>query len=137
MPTLDPYLDAARTRRRLAEDWRRHGSLVVAYDFDNTVYDYHGAGDAYPAVVALLHRLRRLGCTLTVFTANPDLAAVRAYLDREGIPFDAVNENPPFYPATAGKIYYNALLDDRAGLRQVYDDLTWLCETVAQPPIEN
>ena len=131
MATLDPYLDIARARRRLADEWERHGSLVVAYDFDNTVYDYHGAGDTYPAVVALLHRLHRVGCYLIVFTANPDAAAVRAYLDRKGIPYDAVNENPPFFSGTAGKIYYNALLDDRAGLRQAYDDLTWFCETVA------
>ena len=27
-------------RKRLWEDYQKHGSLIVAFDYDNTIYDY-------------------------------------------------------------------------------------------------
>ena len=39
------------------------------------------------------------------------------------IPFDAINENPPFFKSKSRKIYYNELLDDRAGLRESFERL--------------
>jgi tRNA1(Val) A37 N6-methylase TrmN6 len=55
---------------------------------------------------------------------------VKSYLDENHIPFDAINENPPFYKSLSRKVYANAYLDDRAGLRQVYDELNNIVLTI-------
>ena len=41
----DPYLDADKSVKRLIKDYYTHNeNLIVAFDFDNTVYDFHKAG---------------------------------------------------------------------------------------------
>ncbi len=123
----DPYLQPEASFQRLFEEYRRYGSLVMAFDFDNTVFDFHEKGHAYPQVTGLLKRLAEAGCYLICFTASENPALVRAYLTENQIPFHSINENPPFFTGpTSSKIYYNVLLDDRAGLRQVFDELTQL-----------
>ena len=44
-------------------------------------------------------------------------------LIKENVPFDTINEDAPFIDFTARKVFYNIFLDDRAGLRQTYDEL--------------
>lgn len=127
---MDHYLDNAHVTERLLAEYRQYGSLVVAYDFDNTVYDYHQKGWQFPRVSNLLRELKEIGCYLIVFTANANTGFVTDYLQQNQIPFDSINENPPFYPSEARKIYYNILLDDRAGLRQCYDVLNELLQTI-------
>jgi predicted HAD superfamily phosphohydrolase YqeG len=108
------------------DEYNQYGSLVIAYDFDNTVYDFHQKGQTYEQVISLLKLLKAAGCYLIVFTANEDIRFVTRYLLNNQIPFDSINENPPFFKSKAAKIYFNALLDDRAGLAQVYQELTLL-----------
>ena len=60
---------------------------------------------------------------MIVFTANDDEDFVKKYCNENKIPFDAINENPPFFKFKSRKIYYNILVDDRAGLREAYDHL--------------
>ncbi|MEC3148107.1 hypothetical protein, partial [Bacillus thuringiensis] len=60
---------------------------------------------------------------LMVYTARRDseLSFVKKYLEENDIPFDSINETPGFIPFTDGKkLYYNILLDDRAGLPSAY-----------------
>lgn len=130
----DHYLQPEASFQRLLDEYRRYGSLVVAFDFDNTVFDFHGKGHSYPTVIDLLRRLNQAGCYLICFTASENLAFVRAYLTEKGIPFHSINENPPFFTGPpSSKIYYNVLLDDRAGLRQVFDELTRLLSYLEEP----
>ena len=123
---MDYYLNPEHTYQRLLSQYQAYGSLVVAYDFDNTVYDYHQQGLTFDKVITLLRDLKAVGCYLIIFTANADLDFVRAYCTAQDIPFDAINEHPPFFQSASRKIYYNALLDDRAGLREMYDALSRL-----------
>jgi FMN phosphatase YigB (HAD superfamily) len=116
---MDYYLNKENTQKRLFEEY----SLVVAFDFDNTVYDFHQNGWRFENMIQLLQDLKSIGCYLIVFTANEDENFVKNYCQKQTIPFDAINENPPFYQSESRKIYYNVLLDDRAGLAQVYEDL--------------
>lgn len=125
---MDYYLNKANARKRLFEEYQKYNSLVVAFDFDNTVYDFHQNGWQFEAVIQLLRDLKSINCYLIVFTANQDEQLVKKYCQEQQIPFDAINENPPFYQSTSRKIYYNVLLDDRAGLWQVYEDLMALVE---------
>lgn len=122
---MDFYLDNKNVVARLKREREKYGSLVVAYDFDNTVYDFHKEGHKYPLVIDLLRECKEMGDTLIVFTASTKYKFIEQYLKENNIPYDLINENPPFF-ITAGevkKIYYNILLDDRAGLESAYNAL--------------
>lgn len=120
----DPYLSETACIYRLVDEYKRYGSLVVAYDYDNCVFDFHSKGHEYTNVIALLRKAKEAGCYLIVFTAEQDTTAIRYFLEDNLIPYDAINENPPFFQSDARKIYYNILLDDRAGLYSAYRQLT-------------
>lgn len=123
---LDEYLIPNASFLRLLEEYNKYGSLVIAYDLDNTVYDFHKKGKTYWDVIELLVELKELKCYMICFTANSDTEFVSQYLFNNSIPVDAINENPPFFKCDQRKIYYNAYLDDRAGLIQVYSELKLL-----------
>jgi len=127
---MDFYLNTENTYSRLYQEYNKYGSLVVAFDFDNTVFDYHNNGWSFDQMVNLLQQLKHIGCYLIVFTANEDEEFVKTYCKENNIPFDGVNENPPFYKSESRKIYYNILLDDRAGLNESYTVLRKLIKSI-------
>lgn len=120
---MDFYLNAENSANRLLEEYHKYGTLVVAFDFDDTVYDFHKKGRFYNDVITLLRELKSINCYLICWTGQEDTDFVKEYLHKNNIPFDAFNENPPFHKSTSRKIYANAYLDDRAGLKQVYTEL--------------
>lgn len=119
----DEYLIPNASLDRLIVEYEKYKTLVIAFDLDNTVYDFHKKGNTYFDVIHLLRELKDVGCYLICFTANSDRQFVEEFLRVTKIPFDAINENPPFFKSEERKIYFNALLDDRAGLLQVYGEL--------------
>lgn len=129
------FLSDRNCARRLIEEYEKFGTLWVAYDFDNTVYDYHKKGHDYEEVTALIRELKEVGCKLIVFTAEKDLGHVLAYLHQHDIPYDLVNENPPFFrsPDESRKIFWNILLDDRAGLLSAFRQCKALLAHIARP----
>lgn len=118
-----PYLSDNFCINRLLNEYNLHKSLVVAYDLDNTVNDYHNKGHDYSEVIELIRECKEVGFHLIVFTAEEDTEKVKKILELNNIPFDSINENPPFWKSNARKIYYNILLDDRAGLNSAYEQL--------------
>jgi len=122
LPAQDPYLQDSNCIKRLVEEWEKYGSLIVAYDFDNTVFDYNEKGYTYNQVVELLRECKRQGFHLTVFTSCNDdrFDFIKDYLTKNDIPFDGINETPDFIPFKGRKVYYNILLDDRAGLSSAF-----------------
>jgi hydroxymethylpyrimidine pyrophosphatase-like HAD family hydrolase len=127
---MDYYLDTNNSLNRLLQEYNNYKSIVIAFDFDDTVFDFHKKGRTYCNVIELLGQLKEINCYLICWTGQDDLEFVKDYLKKNDIPFDAINENPPFHQAKSKKIYANAYLDDRAGLKQVFDDLTTLVKTV-------
>jgi len=123
---MDQYLRVNSSYERLKSEYDKYGSIVVAFDFDNTVYDFHKEGHTYDDVIQLLRNLKSIGCYLICFTASEEIEFIHNYLVYNKIPFDSINENPPFFKSNSKKIYYNVLLDDRAGLIQIYWELTKL-----------
>lgn len=123
---IDEYLKPNASFLRLLKEYNQYKSLVIAYDLDNTLYDFHKKGETYTMVMDLLKELKSIGCYMICFTANSDKDFVLKYLTENEIPFDAINGNPPFFKCDERKIYFNALLDDRAGLQQVYNELNLL-----------
>lgn len=120
---MDYYLNSGYSYIRLVDEYQKYGTLVIAYDFDDTVYDFHKKGRLYNEVINLLKELKKHNCYLICRTGQEDLDYVSNYLTQNKIPFDGINENPPFHKSTSKKIYANAYLDDRAGLKQVFDEL--------------
>ena len=76
---MDFYLNKKNTYQRLVTEFEKYESLVVAFDFDNTVYDFHHVGLEFTDVISLLRDLKKIGCYLIVFTANEDETFVKNY----------------------------------------------------------
>lgn len=110
---------------RLVKQYQKQDKLIIAYDIDDTVRPMYCAdcGD----VQSLLRMIKNtLDAYFIVFTSNEDINGVKEYLDKWDIPYDAINENAPFVPFEKGKIFYNVLLDDKAGLGEVVNTLKQL-----------
>jgi len=127
---MDFYLNPENSFNRLVEEYKQYKSLVVAFDFDDTVYDFHKKGRIYSDLVELLRKLKAINCYLICWTGQENIEFVKTYLTDNNIPFDSINQNPPFHKSTSKKVYANVYLDDRAGLKQVFDDLNNLITTI-------
>jgi len=126
----DNFLIQGASYTRLLAEYYRYGSLCIGFDFDSTVYDFYKKGYTYDLMKKLLRDLKEIGCTLICWTANKDHAFVIKYLEEKNIPFDGVNIDGIPLPYETRKPFYSALLDDRAGLIQVYEDLKELVRVV-------
>ena len=120
------YLNEDMNFLRLVSEWKKYGKLVIAYDFDNTVYDYHKIGLKIEPIIAILNEAKKIGAYFIVHTARleDEYDFVRKYLIENNIPFDCINENIEATGFNTKKPFYNILLDDRAGLRSAYEDLS-------------
>lgn len=118
----DFYLNEENAYNRLKEEYEKYHTLIVAFDFDNTVYDYNNKGIKFQNVIDLLKVCKEIGCYLSVFTSDGDdrIPEIKEFLDKNDIPYDAINENHHSITFIGRKIYYNILLDDRAGLASAY-----------------
>lgn len=119
---------------RLKQDYLKHGSLFVAFDYDNTVFDYHNQGVNYDKIINLLQVCKALGFTMILFTGNEgdQLSRIKKDLQNRNIPYDLINENPLM---NTRKPYYNILLDDRAGLTEAYNNLKRLTDEIRNKEI--
>lgn len=133
------YLDPNKALQRLRDDWNKHGSIIVAVDYDSTLVPYlpHENGGPFHLVHQLVRTLKEMGCTIIIFTASAqdrwdDIKHNLTYLN---IKYDLFNESPAHIPNIGknGKVYANAYLDDRAGLYEVY---TMLTQLVAEKRLE-
>lgn len=122
---MDPFLNQNLCIQRLIDEYERHGTLIIAFDYDNTVYDYYKKDYKFFDVIHALREAKRLGCILTVFTScNEDrMPEIKEYLAKEKIPYDYINDTPEYIPFKGRKVYYNLLLDDRAGLSAAFEQL--------------
>jgi len=114
----------------LINDYKEWGTLIVAFDFDDTIKP-SDKGKPCDLVIELLQVCSKLGFTMICFTARTlekDIEMVKQTCEELHIRCDYINEdcdsvkkNKTFEHAT--KIFYNVFLDDRAGLRQSYEVL--------------
>lgn len=122
----DPYTDTSRCVTRLLSEYEKHRRIIVALDFDDTVFDYHGKGFTYPRVTDLMKEASAMGFYIVPFTGSPPekYPEIYAFFDALGINVSPINTNPfPLPFGNHGKMYFNILLDDRAGLGQALDTL--------------
>ena len=133
----DPYLNQKNAVERLLNEYKKHKRLVVAVDFDDTVFDYHGGGENHGKVLQLLRDCKKHNFYLVVWTASDPsrFHEMRVFLSDRGIHVDSINENPiPLPFGNHKKIYYNILLDDRAGLKSAVDTLETLLFLIDNEP---
>lgn len=133
MYKFNDYFNAKNSTIRLLNDYYKHGDLIVAFDFDNTIFNYNGAADrTFFDVTHLLQECSALGFTMVLFTANEDedkLNFCRTYCRSNEIRIDYINESPVM---NTRKPYYNILLDDRAGLEEAYGILKFVVEMIKE-----
>lgn len=132
---MDYYLNQDNSKQRLLKEWMKYNELIIAYDFDNTVFDYHGEGHNYNMVIDLLRKCRDVGAKFIVFTSKSESEYdfIKAYLVANDIPFDKINEDI-IEKFNGRKVYYNILLDDRAGLRDSFEQLSYACDVMRYFP---
>lgn len=59
-------------KKRLLEEYKKYGKLIVAFDYDNTIFDYHNNGGDYSCVVNLLRHCTMLGFEMILFSTEED-----------------------------------------------------------------
>lgn len=110
---------------RLRKQIKEHGKLVIAFDFDDTVYPYTYPIEVLVPVQEALMEAKRQGHILVCYTANTNLDKVSAFLESNGLTPGYYNESPV---ASKGKIYYNIFLDDKCGLQETLEILNIILE---------
>jgi hydroxymethylpyrimidine pyrophosphatase-like HAD family hydrolase len=126
---VDKYLQPNSSYKRLCEEYEKYGSLIICCDFDDTIYDFHKVGNSYELVKQLVRDLKDIGCYIIIWTGNQNTEFVTNYLLENNIPFDSINDEAPVSKKLLGesiprKVYGNVYIDDRAGLYQVYTELS-------------
>lgn len=124
-PVDDPYMNTELCIERLVENWKSHNGIIIAVDFDNTIFDFYKKGYTYSKVIQLLKDCKEMGCTLILSTCCDEskFDFIRQICEKEGVQIDYINQSPPYIPYSGNKVYYNILLDDRAGLSAAYEIL--------------
>lgn len=108
---------------RLLNIYFKHGLIIIAYDFDDTVSPYRTT-DSFEMVHELIRALKPYAKFL-VFTASNEsrFPYIEEYLRAHNLPYDSINGDLVDLGWKSRKPYYNILLDDRSGLLQVYNEL--------------
>jgi hypothetical protein len=101
---------------RLKKEWDTHGKLIVAFDFDNTIYDCHKDGLDLQSVILAVGLTHQLGNEVYCFTANNDHDLVRKHSLKMLNFVPKINESSLDKLFDSRKPFYSILLDDRAGL---------------------
>lgn len=128
----------------LEDAYLKHKSLIVAFDFDNTVFDYHKKSVDYSLIIDLIKECDRLKFPLLCLTSNTGnrLKFIEYYLKEVleilGIHSLDINNQYrngkyPLYiidPESFTKPYFNILLDDKAGLVESYNRLRKLVDKI-------
>lgn len=137
--TNDYFFSTQNCVDRLFKEWKKHGKLFVAVDFDGTVFDFYENGGTFDRVWKILERCQKLDFYIIAYTASNQTRwqFIKDYFQQHGITISCINENAvkglPY--GHWGKIYYNILLDDRAGLQQAVDTLEQ-CVTLVEETLE-
>jgi hypothetical protein len=101
--------------------YEQHQNLIIALDFDDTIFDWKNSGYDLEYIRDLVRRCQKhLNAKVILFTCREGLVLSEAidYCNDQGIGLWGVNKNPD-HPPTSSKPFYNVLLDDKACLAEV------------------
>jgi hypothetical protein len=121
---MNNFSNSIKVFNRLKREFQEHDSLVIAFDFDNTVSDFHNQGLDMSNTVKELKRAHANGLSLFCFTANNDHGFVKSFVESLlGIKNIPINNNCLDHIFNSRKPFYSLLLDDRAGLASAEEAL--------------
>jgi len=129
---MEDYTKTKEVYKRLERTYLKFGKLIVAYDFDNTVRDYK-TGLCNEKVAKLIREVKDYSY-LIVYTCRTidEEGFVIDWLKENNIPFDSINEpyGETLRFTSKCKLYFNILLDDKAGLPTTYKCLKKLSKKI-------
>lgn len=113
---------------RLAKEWLEHGKIILAVDYDSTIFPWHTIDNQedMDRVINLVQQAHEIGAYVVINTcSNKDRhPEIIDYCKKINLPVDGINTQPIQLPyGHFGKIYANIYLDDRAGLLEALDIL--------------
>lgn len=115
-PNMERYI------ARLVREWKEYKKIILAIDFDDTISPWKFDNFMFQQVFKLIRDAQELGAYVVVFSSckKDRFEYIRQYCRNHGkIEIDGINENVIELPyGNEHKIYYNHLLDDRAGLME-------------------
>lgn len=120
---------------RLEREWTKHGKIIIACDFDDTVHPWGIENFEFQMVIDLIIKAQSIGAYFAIFTAGEPsrYEYMTQYLTEKGIRVDSVNKNPIDLPfGNHSKIYANIFLDDRAGLMESLSILNLTIKRILQ-----
>lgn len=130
----NPYLTVGGCVDRLYKQWLKHPRLIVACDWDDTVVFFNeDSGDDFSDTINVLKRAAKHNFLIIIYTCSNKERhkSIIDYCANLGIEVATVNKNIidlGFEPQA--KIYYNILLDDKAGLAQSIETLNKLIDKI-------
>ena len=113
---MNNYIDQDLVLERLKREWHQQNKLIIAFDFDNTIYDPHNKGLDLESTILAIKMAHRLGNEVYCFTSNTNHELVRKHSEEVLGFVPAINESSLDVTFLSRKPVYNLLLDDRAGL---------------------
>lgn len=116
---------------RLKDEYIKHNKLIIGFDFDSTIYDYHKKGLELQSTINLLLRCQSLNFVMCLWTLTPNGAPLSLlekmkYCNNIKLKPNYVNNSPVLIDQdTVGlnKPFFSILLDDRAGLSAAFNIL--------------
>lgn len=118
---MDTFFADSALLEKLKVHYHNYGKIIVAYDYDDTIAPTY-MSKSCDDVIALLKELKPYAVFIC-YTSNHYPEKVKEYIRDNDIPCDAFNENVDYMMEKYGhmrKVYFNILLDDKAGLGQAY-----------------
>lgn len=120
-PESIPYLE------RLEQEWKQHGKIIIACDYDDTISPWKMKGFDPKRVIEVLKVAKQTGAYIVIFTSCNEerYQEIEEYCNSQGLEIDAINKTPINLPyGNNSKIYANIFIDDRAGLNEALN--VWL-----------
>lgn len=141
LPKKYNFFDPDERVEELLRQYKKHDNIIVAVDFDDTVYDYKNSGKDFTPVHELLRRCEKLGFTIVVYTVRnkKSHSFITEFYNDINVRFEAINQQVITLDDPTdetSKIYYNVFLDDKAGLMEAFLILERAVEIIEQG-IEN
>ena len=128
---MDTFFNDSALLEKLKVHYHNYGKIIVAYDYDDTIAPTY-MSKCCDDVIALIKELKPYAVFIC-YTSNHYPEKVKQYRKEHDIPCDAFNENVDYMMEKYGhmrKVYFNILLDDKAGLGQAYRILKTFLEWV-------
>lgn len=131
----DPYLDNQNCIDRLYQEYLTHKKLIVALDFDDTIFAFKNKNSTHTKVLDLIRRCNKLNFYVVIWTASDEsrFNLIKDYCREENVKISGINENPIVLKyGNNRKIYYNICLCDRSGLSAAYEILSKVLDKIEE-----